>query len=181
MIKPTGAKSWVLRTVVRGKRVDIGLGGLSYTPLQDARLKAQEFRSIARNGGDPRIKHNLAVPTFKELAELVYQDRLPTWKNGKHAAQWNTFPVPELTEKNKTDLARCAEDILLAREAHFPATIADLYKPDAMPDDLRAAHDRNDKVIEQIYIGRRFKNDTERLEHLFKRYTDMTTKIGGAA
>lgn len=88
MIKPSGAKSWVLRTVVRGRRVDIGLGGLSYTPLQDARLKAQEFRSIARNGGDPRIKHNLAVPTFKELAELVYQDRLPTWKNGKHAAQW---------------------------------------------------------------------------------------------
>ena len=41
---------------------------------------------------------------------------------------WNTFPVPLLTEKNKIDLARCAEDILLAREAHFPATIADLYE-----------------------------------------------------
>jgi len=88
--------------------------------------------------------------------------------------------MSKLTEKNKTDLTRCAEDILLAREAHFRATIADLYKPDAMPDDLRAAHDRNDKVIEQIYIGRRFRNDTERLEHLFKRYTDMTTKVGGA-
>src|SRR5690606_1793045 len=43
---------------------------------------------------------------------------------------WNTFPVPTLTEKNKADLTRCAEDILLAREAHFPATIADLYDPD---------------------------------------------------
>ena len=40
---------------------------------------------------------------------------------------WNTFPVPTLTEKNKADLTRCAEDILLAREAHFPATVADLY------------------------------------------------------
>src|SRR3546814_15589879 len=39
---------------------------------------------------------------------------------------WNTFPVPPLTDKNKADLTRCAEDILLAREAHFPATIADL-------------------------------------------------------
>ncbi|KAG1649470.1 putative ATP-dependent helicase YeeB [Nymphon striatum] len=58
---------------------------------------------------------------------------------------WNTFPVPKLTEKNKEDLTRCAEDILLAREAHFPATIADLYKPDAMPENLRAAHDRNDE------------------------------------
>jgi hypothetical protein len=87
---------------------------------------------------------------------------------------WNTFPVPALTEKNKTDLTRCAEDILLARERHFPATIADLYDPDAMPADLRAAHDRNDEVLERIYIGRRFKNDTERLEKLFDLYTKMT-------
>jgi hypothetical protein len=48
---------------------------------------------------------------------------------------WNTFPVPTLTEKNKADLTRCAEDILLAREHHFPATIADLYDPDNMPSD----------------------------------------------
>ena len=88
---------------------------------------------------------------------------------------WNTFPVPALTEKNKTDLTRCAEDILLAREAHHPATIAELYKPDAMPDNLRAAHDRNDEVLERIYIGRRFKNDTERLEKLFELYTKMTS------
>ncbi|MEC9346265.1 MAG: DNA methyltransferase [Pseudomonadota bacterium] len=87
---------------------------------------------------------------------------------------WNTFPVPTLTGKNKEDLTRCAEDILLAREAHFPATIADLYDPERMPDDLRAAHDRNDEVLERIYIGRRFRNDTERLEKLFELYTKMT-------
>ena len=95
---------------------------------------------------------------------------------------WNTFPIPNLTEKNTEDLTRCAENILLAREAHFPATIADLYKPDDMPDNLRAAHDRNDEVLERIYIGRRFKNDTERLEKLFELYTKMTeakAKIGG--
>lgn len=87
---------------------------------------------------------------------------------------WNTFPVPALTEKNKADLTRCAEDILLAREAHFPATIADLYDPDKMPENLRHAHERNDEVLERIYIGRRFKNDTERLEKLFELYTKMT-------
>ncbi|MCC5845798.1 MAG: class I SAM-dependent DNA methyltransferase [Verrucomicrobia bacterium] len=90
---------------------------------------------------------------------------------------WNTFPVPTLTEQNKRDLTCCAEGILLAREAHFPATIADLYDPGAMPDDLRAAHERNDETLERIYIGRRFKNDTERLEKLFEMYTKMT---GGA-
>ena len=83
---------------------------------------------------------------------------------------WNTFPVPTLTEKNKADLTRCAEDILLAREHHFPATIADLYDPDNMPEDLRTAHERNDEVLERIYIGRRFKNNTERLEKLFALY-----------
>lgn len=87
---------------------------------------------------------------------------------------WNTFPVPLLTEQNKADLTRCAEDILLAREAHFPATIADLYDPETMPDNLRHAHERNDEVLERIYIGRRFKNDTERLEKLFELYTKMT-------
>lgn len=94
---------------------------------------------------------------------------------------WNTFPVPTLTEKNKADLTRCAEDILLAREHHFPATIADLYDPDKMPADLRAAHDRNDEVLERIYIGRRFRNDTERLEKLFELYTKMTAEAAKKA
>ena len=89
---------------------------------------------------------------------------------------YNSFPLPQLTEKNKLDLTRCADEILLAREAHFPATIAELYDPERMPDDLRAAHERNDEVLERIYIGRRFRNDTERLEKLFELYTRMRAK-----
>ncbi len=89
---------------------------------------------------------------------------------------WHTFPLPKLTEQNKADLTACAENILLAREAHFPATIADLYDPEAMPENLRRAHEENDETLERIYIGRRFKNDTERLEKLFELYTRMTGK-----
>lgn len=92
---------------------------------------------------------------------------------------WNTFPLPKLTDQNKADLTRCAENILLAREAHFPATIAALYDPDRIDDefpDLRRAHEENDEVLERIYIGRRFRNDTERLEKLFELYTKMTAK-----
>jgi len=91
---------------------------------------------------------------------------------------WNTFPVPTLTDRNKADLTRCAEDILLAREQYFPATIADMYDRDRMDTEfplVREAHDRNDEALERIYIGRRFKNDTERLEKLFELYTKMTT------
>jgi hypothetical protein len=92
---------------------------------------------------------------------------------------WNTFPVPTLTDQNKQDLTRCAEDILLAREQYFPATIADMYDPDKMDSEyplVREAHDRNDEILERIYIGRRFKNDTERLEKLFDLYTKMTAQ-----
>ena len=101
--------------------------------------------------------------------------RLRTDFSYSNTLGWNTFPVPVLTEKNKADLTRCAEDILLAREAHFPATIADLYAAGRMPENLRAAHDHNDEVLERIYIGRRFRNDTERLEKLFEMYTKMAS------
>lgn len=99
--------------------------------------------------------------------------RLKTDIRYSNTLGWNTFPVPVLTEQNKADLTACAENILLARETHFPATIADLYDPEAMPENLRHAHERNDEVLERIYIGRRFKNDTERLEKLFDLYTKM--------
>lgn len=94
---------------------------------------------------------------------------------------WNTFPIPALTDKNKADLTRCAEEILLAREHYFPATIADMYDPDRMDAEfplVREAHERNDEVLERIYIGRRFRNDTERLEKLFELYTKMTAAQG---
>ena len=90
---------------------------------------------------------------------------------------WNTFPVPTLTDQNRADLSFCADEILLAREQYFPATIADMYDPERMDTEfprVRAAHEANDEVLERIYIGRRFKNDTERLEKLFDLYTKMT-------
>jgi len=87
---------------------------------------------------------------------------------------WNTFPVPKLTDKNKADLTRCAQNILIARERHYPQTISELYAPESMPDDLLLAHNQNDEVLERIYIGRKFKNDTERLEKLFEMYTKIS-------
>lgn len=107
--------------------------------------------------------------------------RLRTDYSYSNTLGWNTFPIPTLTDQNKADLTRCAEDILLAREADFPRTIADLYDPDDMSADLREAHERNDEVLERIYIGRRFRNDTERLEKLFELYTKMTAGRAPAA
>ncbi|MGU3539677.1 class I SAM-dependent DNA methyltransferase [Methylobacterium sp. A54F] len=88
---------------------------------------------------------------------------------------WNTFPLPRLTEANKVELSSCADGILIARERHFPRTVSELYEPSQMPVDLRAAHDKNDETLERIYIGRRFRNDTERLEKLFQLYAAMVS------
>jgi hypothetical protein len=63
--------------------------------------------------------------------------RLKTDFRYSNSLGWHSYPIPTLTEKGKTDLTRCAEDILLAREAHFPSTIAELYDPENMPADLR--------------------------------------------
>jgi hypothetical protein len=88
---------------------------------------------------------------------------------------WNTFPLPRLTEKNESDLNDSAANILLTRESYFPASISEMYDPDEMGasfPSLQQAHDRNDELVERIYIGRKFRNDTERLEKLFAMYAD---------
>jgi integrase len=102
IVDPSGAKRWVLRTVVMGKRRDIGLGGLSLVSLAEAREEATRLRRIARQHGDPlaeRRKERRVVPTFEQAAHEVHKTHSASWKNIKHAQQWiNTlsdyvFPI----------------------------------------------------------------------------------------
>ncbi len=91
VVDPSGAKRWLLRTVVRGKRCDIGLGGLRTVSLAEARETAAAYRKLARNGGDPleqRRKQRLTIPTFAEAAERVHEQHKKSWRNGKHGQQW---------------------------------------------------------------------------------------------
>jgi integrase len=102
VIDKSGAKRWVLRTVVRGRRRDMGLGGVRTVSLAQARVTAQRYRATARSGGDPleeRRRENKSVPSFEKAAFTVHAGLVPSWKNPKHAVQWiNTlkryaFPV----------------------------------------------------------------------------------------
>lgn len=102
VVDESGAKRWLLRIVVHGKRKDIGLGGLSLVTLAEAREKALEYRKLARSGGDPLAAKRAAskvIPTFKVAAETVHAENKAVWKNGKHNQQWiNTlkdyaFPI----------------------------------------------------------------------------------------
>ena len=90
-VAPSGAKRWELRTVVHGKRRDIGLGGLKVVTLAEAREEARKYRAIARNEGDPLAEKRRArkvVPTFRQPAETVHKDHAKAWKNAKHGDQW---------------------------------------------------------------------------------------------
>lgn len=87
----SGAKRWELRTVVRGKRCDIGLGGLKVVTLAEAREEARKYRAIARDDGDPVAEKRRArrvVPTFRQAAETVHKSHAKAWKNAKHGEQW---------------------------------------------------------------------------------------------
>lgn len=90
---------------------------------------------------------------------------------------WHVFPVPKFTDDQLDQLNASARAILKTRYLHHPKTIAQLYDPDEMPDDLREVHRQNDELLETMYIGRPFKNDTERLERLFKLYAARIEQI----
>lgn len=86
---------------------------------------------------------------------------------------YNTFPFPNITDKQKKELDECAYRILDAREHHSEKTLAELYDPVKMPEDLRHAHKMNDIAIERCYRSKPFSSDEERLEYLFKLYEKM--------
>lgn len=106
IVDPSGAKRWVLRTVVQGVRRDIGLGGVMLVSLAEAREKALAMRKVARDGGDPvanRRKAMIKPPTFAEAAEQVHREHEASWSNAKHVAQWintlKTYVYPSLGER----------------------------------------------------------------------------------
>lgn len=93
LVKPSGARSWVLRVQFAGRRRDFGLGSAHLVSLQEAREKARETQKAVKAGLDPafeRRKTLRMIPTFREAAEQYHQTVKPGWKNGKHADQWLT-------------------------------------------------------------------------------------------
>jgi integrase len=88
LVGPSGSRSWVLRTLVHGKRRKFGLGSAKLIGLAEAREEARSLRKVARAGGDPATLRNRQTVTFWEAAQKVHEQLLPTWKNAKHAETW---------------------------------------------------------------------------------------------
>lgn len=64
---------------------------------------------------------------------------------------YNNFPFITPTEEEKAKLEQLANNILKARANHPNSSLADLYDPDKMPADLRAAHKANDEYVRSLY------------------------------
>ena len=96
VVKPSGTRSWIVRVVVKGQRnakgarlrTDFGLGGADIITLNQARVRALDYRRMANQGLNPRFTAKREIPNFEEMAHQVHIERMPTWKNSKHAQQW---------------------------------------------------------------------------------------------
>lgn len=100
--------------------------------------------------------------------------RLKTDYRYSSAIVYNTFPVKPLNDKQKEELEKAAREILFARENHSEKTLAEMYDPDKMPEDLKDAHEHNDLVVDRLYRLKPYQNDEERLAGLFELYEKMT-------
>lgn len=89
-VDPSGARRWIVRLMVQGKRRDHGLGSASLVSLAEAREAALQHRKIARVGDDPLAekRRSQGVPTFKKAALLFHEQNEPNWRNDKHRKQW---------------------------------------------------------------------------------------------
>lgn len=187
VVSKTGAKRWILRTVVHGKRCDIGLGGLSTTSLAEARDKASEYRKLARTGGDPLAAKRSAqirdVPSFESAARAVHKDHSASWKNPKHADQWiNTlteyvFPIfgeKKVDRIDTPDVLKALSPIWLTkpetarRVRQRIGTVLDWAKA--------AGHRTGDNPVEGVTKGLPKQSDGDD-HHTALPYTDVSTFI----
>ena len=109
-VQPNGARQWVQRIAIRGKRCELGLGNPSLVSLAEAREQALANRKLAREGGNPlqARREAEAVLTFEEAARKVHALHLPTWRNVKHGAQFistlETYAFPVMGRLRVSDV-----------------------------------------------------------------------------
>ena len=117
VVAGSGAKKWVLRFTIDGKRREMGLGSFPDVGLAEARDQAAAYRKQAKAGVDPieaRQNGIETTPTFTTCAARYIQTHRRAWKNAKHARQWvrtlKTYARPVMGSK-RVDII-VTEDVL---------------------------------------------------------------------
>ena len=108
-VDTSGARRWEQRLVIRGRQRTLGLGGALLVSLAEAREQALAHRKVARAGGDPTdLRRQAGVPSFEAAAAAVVELHRPSWRNAKHAAQWEatlrTYVYPRLGKRPVSDI-----------------------------------------------------------------------------
>jgi hypothetical protein len=102
VVSANGARRWLQRIIIQGKRRDLGLGSFDLVPLAEARAKAVANRKLARAGGDPLAekREKAATPTFAEATGLFLAGKEAGFRNPKHRQQWrntlDTYAFPKI-------------------------------------------------------------------------------------
>ena len=135
-----------------------------------------------------RIIENASKPLFALLTSAMHVSwvrqfggRLKSDYRYSIGPVYNTFPVPPVQEERLERLASHADAVLSARANHPDATLADLYDPDAMPPDLRKAHQALDRAVDKLYQRSGFTSQRERVEHLLGLYEKMLAPLAAKA
>ncbi|HVG48121.1 MAG TPA: Arm DNA-binding domain-containing protein, partial [Rubellimicrobium sp.] len=119
-VDSSGAKRWIQRLVIQGKRCDLGLGPVSLVTLAEARVQAEANRRLARAGGDPLHEKREAkeVLTFAQAVERYLDKKKAEFRNEKHKKQWrstlDTYAGPVIGPKRVADITR--QDVLRVLE-----------------------------------------------------------------
>ena len=120
-VDKSGARRWLLRITVRGKRCDYGLGSAKVLSLAEARERAIEMRKVVLRGGNPKVRQREEDGkhlTFEVLSRRVHERKFKENKNnGKHIAQWittlETYAFPVLGKMSVEDVSQIEIEAVL--------------------------------------------------------------------
>ena len=88
---------------------------------------------------------------------------------------YNNFPWPtDAPADNRQKVEQSAQAVLDTRKKYPSATLADLYDPNTMPEDLLKAHQALDRAVDKCYRPKTFADEHERISFLFELYEKMT-------
>ena len=136
--------------------------------------------TIITNGG--QVIYNAPIYIFSIISSHIHMTwvraitgRLESRIRYSSGVSYNTFPVPTLSEEDKSALEEAAFRIIEEREKYPELNLGDIYDPNKMPPSLKEAHDANDLLVDNLYRNTPFSSDSDRLESLFSLYKSIMT------
>ena len=159
---PSEGKYIVVPKVSSFRRTYIPIG------ILDSNIICTDLNNIIP-GGDLFEFGIISSVAHNEWAKLV-AGKLKSDYRYTSTIVYNTFPWPDVTEAQRKEIERSAEEVLLTREEFSGCTLAELYDPDKMPNALLAAHQVLDSAVDRLYRDRPFKDAADRLSCLLARY-----------